>query len=670
MAEKKAEKRKERIFEDENGNFIFRYKNGHVIKIYIDLNDIPEENRIMIRNIDPKAVEKREKEGYGQMNLSDALKEINQGKKNSLSDFIKDGQLVDERKTVHEEIIDAWLAGKEKGKEMEFLGGGPASGKDTIFDAKDNLSRTDWVILDPDQFKEQLPGYVEMAKKSDKAAAYYHEESSALNKQTGTIAYREGLKVKYNGTGDGNYYGLMAKIREAREAGYSIKRKYVTVDTEEAVKRNQQRYESAKANGENPRLVDAREVRSTHQKVTDLSIIAAPEFDSFELWDNNGEYGKYKMIATAKRGEFIKPVSGMEADFEKYLEKGSLGKNGFVRLNDGSYAPTEELLENYKVQGNALTRLRDMRSMKMGEYKIGDIVTISPKWLNKGEDPDAKYEVLEYNEVNDRYLIRALNSKLKLGHTERVDAEMIQAAKNVPDTARFTWRDRQIRPTIVSKQEFDQNYANEYAQFEGKGDYKGKELSIYSNKSAIFDPYNSFIAVDEGKKQSGRIKTWEESNMLRSEYVDELFNTAADMRETEEYSSSPGDYDIEKRAIRLKWDLLKSEAKKYGIDSSTLNAIWNGTWDSTIPAFDMSESSAKARKPVEDDWYWDLGHVKTGLDEMSRTEFIDKVVRHFIGDPNQDVLADYVADYALDNNMSMESLFDDIEAELKRRRYR
>ena len=51
----------------------------------------------------------------------------------------------------------------------------------------------------------------------------------------------------YDGIGDGSIKSVESKIAVAREAGYAVKVQYVTVDTDEAVVRNVNRYENVKA---------------------------------------------------------------------------------------------------------------------------------------------------------------------------------------------------------------------------------------------------------------------------------------------------------------------------------------------------------------------------------------------------------------------------------------
>ena len=285
---------------------------------------------------------------YGATDTKDALgeKDRETGKlaDNSLRKYMdENGKLTPEREAIHKQIIDDLLKGK-KGVEgqatMTMLGGGPASGKSSVMSTKTD-GDPHKIKVDPDMIKEKLPGYAEMAAKSDKAAGFYHEESSALAKRFYEVALKENLNVIYDGTGNGKISSVEKKINAAREKGYRVEGKYVTIDTEEAVKRNTARYEHAKANGENPRLVPDHVVRGTHAAVTDISVQAAKHFDSIEIYDNNGAKGQHKMIASGGSGKGLKAAPGQEKAFNDYLSKGTKGLDGFTTLSDGTVASKE-----------------------------------------------------------------------------------------------------------------------------------------------------------------------------------------------------------------------------------------------------------------------------------------------------------------------------------------
>ena len=288
-----------------------------------------------------KSSDTKKNRQYGTTDTSDAVDEINKGKSNSLAGNLKsDGTLTDEREQIHMDIIDKNLEGKvpvEGQPTMTMLGGGPASGKSSVMSTKNLDEHT--IVVNPDDMKKELPGYDTLSKETDQAASFYHEESSALAKRYAQTAYSENYNVVYDGTGDGSVKSVEKKIDQAREQGYRVEAKYVTIDTEEAVKRNRQRYDDAVAKGENPRLVPDDVVRETHRKVTDISVETAPKFDHIELWDNNGERGSQVKIAEGGAGKYLTVIPGQEAKVMKYLEKGSRGADGFTILPDGQIVP-------------------------------------------------------------------------------------------------------------------------------------------------------------------------------------------------------------------------------------------------------------------------------------------------------------------------------------------
>lgn len=269
---------------------------------------------------------------YSSTDVKDAIKEQSKTK-NSLSGFIgADGKLTPEREALHKQIIDDILEGKTPvagQAELRMMGGGPASGKSSalesgsvqLFDEKSS------VTIDPDYMKTKLPGYKEMAKNDPGAASYYHEESSALAKRLYQVACNENYNVTYDGTGDGSAKSVESKINTARDKGYKVTGVYVTVDTNEAVKRNQARYDHAVAKGESPRLVPEEYVRNCHAKVTKISSDCASQFDSIQVFDNNGPRGsKPTLIATGGNGKGLTAVYGKEKEFASYMKKADILK--------------------------------------------------------------------------------------------------------------------------------------------------------------------------------------------------------------------------------------------------------------------------------------------------------------------------------------------------------
>lgn len=291
------------------------------------------------------------------IDTKDAMGELKKGTINSLAEFMdKDGNLSPERQKVHDDIVESYFKDKIKydgQPTMIMSGGGPASGKSFVtknavgkFDGADSL-----IKIDPDEIKQMLPGFENMAKdyyeggadesKNMNAAAFYHEESSALAKRIYAYALENGLNVVYDGTGDGSIGSVAKKIQQARDAGCKVEGEYVTINNDEAVKRNRGRYEhgveeyeKAKSNGglnekgekvPAPRLVPDDVVLGTHQKVTDISVEVAKMFDKYTLFDNNGKAGEQVAIAECVGDGKLKAIKGQEKRLQAFLDKG-LGK--------------------------------------------------------------------------------------------------------------------------------------------------------------------------------------------------------------------------------------------------------------------------------------------------------------------------------------------------------
>ena len=265
---------------------------------------------------------------YGETDTRDAIREIRGGTHNSMERYLQpDGTLTPEREALHRAIIDKVLSGKipvDGQAVFRMLGGGPASGKSSVVKAGcvDEMDEQSTIGIDSDSLKEELPGYEDMAAVSPDAAAYYHEESSALAKRIMQIAFKENYNVTLDGTGNGSVESVRRKIAQARQAGHRVTAVYVTVDIDTAIERNKQRYDNMRARGLNPRKVPARIVASIHKGVSAIFPQVAADFDEVELYDNSGPKGsKPVLIARGGSGEPATPVPGREREYFEFLNK-------------------------------------------------------------------------------------------------------------------------------------------------------------------------------------------------------------------------------------------------------------------------------------------------------------------------------------------------------------
>ena len=229
-----------------------------------------------------------------------------------------DGELTPERENLHASIVAKQLVGVNKPEGQPtytFLGGGPAAGKSTIKNLPEAgyLSGSDAVEIDSDAIKGELPEYRNMvAAKDETAAAYCHEESSALAKRTSTVASENGYNVSLDGTGDGSVESMLSKIRAAKEAGMVVNGVYVTIPTELALSRAMER--AAKTG----RMVPVSQITTIHRKVSQILPEIASEFDSVKLYDNSGSTPR--LIATGGSGKGLTPVD--EQAYNDFLKKG------------------------------------------------------------------------------------------------------------------------------------------------------------------------------------------------------------------------------------------------------------------------------------------------------------------------------------------------------------
>ena len=186
-----------------------------------------------------------------------------------------------------------------------MLGGGSASGKSTV--AAQMVDTTNHVWADPDGVKEHIPEFKQMGEVGDhRAASYVHEESSHITKRIIDESLASGRHVLVDAVGDGSVEKLKKKADQWRKAGAGkIVGEYVTIPTDEAVKRAKGREESLRAAGKTVRAVPEETLRHLHASVsrTFPEAIKAGVFDEARLWDNNvGKGEKPHLVMEHKNG--------------------------------------------------------------------------------------------------------------------------------------------------------------------------------------------------------------------------------------------------------------------------------------------------------------------------------------------------------------------------------
>lgn len=227
-----------------------------------------------------------------------------------------DGTLTPQRAALHRKIINGILAGHQPQEHpvATFYGGGPASGKSTAL----KPGAPDSAVIDSDEIKAQLPEYQKMREAGDpRAAAYVHEESSAISKQAMREAQARHLNYVLDSTGDGSLEKLAGKVNAAKRAGYMTDGRYVTTHTDEAVRRSQAR---AAATG---RHVPEEYIRAQHAAVSGTYGKAAKMglFDRTQLWDTTGSAPKL-VAGKEPGGEF---TVHDPAAWQRFLAKAGKG---------------------------------------------------------------------------------------------------------------------------------------------------------------------------------------------------------------------------------------------------------------------------------------------------------------------------------------------------------
>lgn len=243
-----------------------------------------------------------------------------------------DGKLTPERAALHKKIVKQVLAGVEKAPEGEktfiMMGGGPASGKSTMVKsgAVDMPDKKHAVYVDSDFIKGCLPEYQKMVKSGDtKAAAYCHEESSALAKRIMKVALDNGYTVVLDGTGDGGEASLSKKLIQAKAAGAKTRGVYATVDTQEAINRSNKRAEKT------GRLVPEEHIREIHSNVSKALPKCAAQFDEVVLYDTSTKTPK--LLATGGSGKGLTAVD--QKGLDAFLAKANDVTKSFVfKAND------------------------------------------------------------------------------------------------------------------------------------------------------------------------------------------------------------------------------------------------------------------------------------------------------------------------------------------------
>lgn len=198
---------------------------------------------------------------------------------------LENGNYYGYRETLHESILNQALKKGETSKKpiAVLVGGGTASGKSTVLNKEImpifQENKVKVVMIDADDFKNQLPEYGSFKRKNTKSAAFrVHEESADLTE----IAIDRSIKQKKNLIFDGTmknkpkYKKLMKRLRKN---GYKVSIVVVIVPVEIAKQRARER---AKRTG---RFVPMSVVEKSHAGVPATFKAIKKDADNYVVYD-------------------------------------------------------------------------------------------------------------------------------------------------------------------------------------------------------------------------------------------------------------------------------------------------------------------------------------------------------------------------------------------------
>lgn len=216
----------------------------------------------------------------------------------TLKAHTKDGKVTPERKVLHEQIAQKFLASvqpvpEDKSPVSVLMMGGPASGKSSMVRAQ-GFDASQFVNADADGVKESIPEYREaIMNRAKNAAAMAHEESSMLVKSIRQEAIDTNRNLIVDGTG--------AKLKSYEEAigklkgkGYNTHLMLADCDADIALKRAKDR---AKKTG---RYVPDHFVTEAYSAIPGNFLKAAQMVDSFQVYDSRGN--PPKMVWSKENG--------------------------------------------------------------------------------------------------------------------------------------------------------------------------------------------------------------------------------------------------------------------------------------------------------------------------------------------------------------------------------
>ncbi|MFU1996713.1 zeta toxin family protein [Priestia megaterium] len=227
--------------------------------------------------------------------------------------YFIDGDYIEERKALHEVIINKILKETERKDlpEAFLLGGGAASGKSTVRDEiilAEHDEKEDFTNIDSDEIKKYIPEFSKILLiDMDKAAVIVHDESSDIAEKILNQCIERKQHLIYDGTMK-NLEKYEALIKELRQNGYKINGVMVNLPLDLAIERAEIR-----ASIEN-RVVPLSIIKESHMEVPDTFYKIKEQLDNYAVYDNSGEFPE--LVAFKEKND----KEEMVIDKEKYAE--------------------------------------------------------------------------------------------------------------------------------------------------------------------------------------------------------------------------------------------------------------------------------------------------------------------------------------------------------------
>jgi Zeta toxin. len=225
------------------------------------------------------------------------------------------GEYTLQRSLCHAKIIkDILQEFKGTGQPVAILmGGGSASGKTwlrgLIHQEQKDLDNH-FLIIDSDEIKKELPEYKDLFESNPKKmASLLHDESSDISFNLLIRCITEKINFIYDGTMK-NLEKYNKIITALEENGYQIRAAIADVELDEAIRRNEERFERTK------RRVPVNELINSHVGVSETFMQLKDRLTEFALYDTTDGYDIFAK-KTLDEGEQIINDQRMQAFVKK-----------------------------------------------------------------------------------------------------------------------------------------------------------------------------------------------------------------------------------------------------------------------------------------------------------------------------------------------------------------